>query len=712
MPTVPVVDQTASTAPQYAAPGVAPVRNAAPQQQEAMGQATQQAGELAMKTGSTIGDRLVEQVDDATVKSAESSALSQTNSILYDPQNGYLNQRGKNAIDQYEPTKQAVVKAFQDQLEGLNNPIQKHMFQQVMNQHLLTTGQRISTHNYDQTSQYSGEAAVSRANTFATSASNASASYGQTDEDGNPTGEFSKNLATAEQETLHAVGIMKGAPADSDVAKEALLNLHTQIGTGAISQMMDSRAPYSKVQAVYDDMREKGMLTLRAQDTLGKMVKAYTEQESTRATVNQSLSDAYRASQGQPTTSTGTPDYQFPMKGATVTSNPYNAEEGAVAVNAPAGSNIQAPADGKVKQVGKDADDNFTMQIQHPDGSVTSFSGLNASNVKVGDSVQRGEVLAISGEPTVSWSLADKNGNAVDPTKAGLAPVDLTKVTDEKVLGDALVSMRKQVTAPYLQQQATSEMESIVRHNQQMQNVQATQTFKQASDAFYNGGMNWQSIPTSVFNQLTGEQRQHFKDEQTNHVLQQYNQGQAFKTMSETDLVSDFIANPDQITTDNVEAARSQLSRSTYLSLMEKAQTLGQNPKGVYEAQAVNERIKYYAGQAGVNVNPKLPADKQTLTDLTFKVQSDIDEIKAQNKGKATADQVNKAIQNELIRRTVNTGPSALFNWTGFGSPNNSAQKYLFQIPGKGQSTPTVGDTRKFPNGTTGKWDGKGWVAQ
>jgi murein DD-endopeptidase MepM/ murein hydrolase activator NlpD len=659
MPTVPIVDQTAMGAQPYAAPGVTPFRNAAPEQMQQAGATLQQAGQTDFHAGQTITGVLNDQIDEARTKQAETSALSAVNQTLYDPQSGYLHQRGQAAIDGYEPAKQAVNKAVQDGLDSLSNPLQKHMFQQSMNQHLLTFGNSISDHYFDQASQYAGEAAVSRANSYATAASNAYSSYGQIDADGNPTGAFATNLATAEHETLQATQVLKGAPPDSDVAKEALLNLHTQVGTAAISQMMDDRAPYAKVQQIFSDLKDKGMLTLRAEDQLGKMVKAYSDQESTRTAVTQNLSDALRASQGQPTSSTGTPDYQFAVKGATITSSPYDPEQGAVTVSVAKGTNIQAPADGKVIQVGKNDDGDFAMQIQHADGSVTSFTGLQASNVKVGDQVQRGENVATSGTvgqtPAVQWSLADKNGNAVDPTKAGLAPVDITKITDEKVLGDALSRVRSQISDPYLQQQATSEMESVVRHNQQMQNVAQTQTYKQASDAFYSGGMNWRNIPPSVYNQLTPEQQQSFKDKQTEEVLKNYNQSQAFKEMDEVDLVSYFTQNPDMLTAANVDAARPKLANSTYLQLQAKAQSLQNNPQGVVEANAVNDRIKYFAQHAGVNVEPKTAQNKQTLADLTFRVQQDVDQLKTQNHGKATGDQVDKAIQQELIRHTTTT---------------------------------------------------------
>jgi hypothetical protein len=304
----------------------------------------------------------------------------------------------------------------------------------------------------------------------------------------------------------------------------------------------------------------------------------------------------------------------------------------------------------------------------------------------------------------VFWSLADKNGNAVDPTAVGLPPVDTSKITDENVLHGALDKLRQQITDPYQQQQATSEMERIVRVNQQNASAAQTQVFKQASDAFYGGGENWKKIPPSIYGQLTPEQQQHFKDVQTEKVLQGYEQQQRFKTMSETDIVSGFFRDWTTLTPANVETARSQLSNSMYLALMEKATTLQNNPKGVQEAQAVNERINYFAEQAGMNVqgtkkNPDgsvtkgIPSadDKQNMTTLQFKVLQDIDQLKAQNHGKATPEQVDSAIRNELVQRTLTT-PKRPWDIQGSGGswdlhsilgldPNTTQQKFAFETP-------------------------------
>jgi murein DD-endopeptidase MepM/ murein hydrolase activator NlpD len=640
---------------------VDPMRNAAPGQEQQAGADVQKLGEVT----NDIGERIQNQLDNAMAKQAETGFLKNVMNITSGDGTaanpGYLNLRGQAAIDGYQDAATAIAKAKQDGAAGLSDAFQKSMYNRVASQHLLSFGREMADHRFQQTAQYSGEAAINRANTYATSAANSSASYGQTDADGNPTGDFQKNLQVAEQETLNGVQIMKGAPAGSDVANAALLNLHTQVGTGTLVQMMDARTPYSKVQSVYDDMKAKGFLDDRATDLLGKMVKAYSEQESTRTAVSQNLSDAVRASQGQPTTSTGTPDYQFPIKGATVTAQGYDPDAGGVTVNIPQGSSIQAPADGKVTQVGRDADDNFTMKIEHPDGSVTSFSGLSSANVKMGDQVERGESLATSGTadgktPSVLWSLTNAAGQNVDPTKAGLGPVDLTKITDEKVLGAALDSMRKQVTDPFLQQQATTEMESIVRHNQQMATAGQTQLFKQASDAFYSGGMSWRSIPPSVFAQLPPERQQQFKDLQTEQVMKAYDQGQRFKEMGEGGIVAGFLKNPATLTTANVDAAQSQLSHSTYQSLLEKAMVLQNRPDKVRAVELDNDQLNTTLLK---NKLPDLVDPKSTDTtnfQQSIELKSNIrDQIDAeqQRQGKEISREDKQKIMDQTIMNSV-----------------------------------------------------------
>ncbi len=520
---------------------VDPMRNAAPGQEQQSGADTQRLGDET----NDIGERIKNQLDNAMAKQAETAFLNKVLTITSGDGTaanpGYLNRIGQDAINGLTAAQTAIAKAKADGEAGLADDFQKSMYNRVASQHLLSFGRQMADHNFQQGQQYYTEASANRANSYATLASNSSQTYGQVDANGNQTGDFLKYAQVAEQNTLDAVQRSKGAPPGSGQANEALLNLHTQIGIGTLVQMMDapqdSRPSPAKIQSVYEDMKSKGWLTLQAQDQLGKMVKSFSDQETAPAAARQALSDAMRASQGQPTSSTGTPDYSAtPIKGATVTAGPYDpgvsgSKPGGVTISVPQGSSIQAPADGKVTQAGRDAaTGNFGMKIEHADGSVTSFTGLTASNVKVGDQVQGGENVATSGTadgktPSVLWSLTDAKGTNVDPTRAGLAPVDLSKITDEKVLDSALDSMRKQITDPKLQFQTGQEMIRTVRENQQMASAAKSQTLQQATDAFYGyanqhgGNFSMSSISPSLQGQIPPEALNRFRDIATNGPL-------------------------------------------------------------------------------------------------------------------------------------------------------------------------------------------------
>ena len=106
MATVPIID-----APQqelgaggfqpFAAPGVEPMKNFAPEQMVKQGQAWQAVGQTAMK----IGDQIQDQIDDANTKAADSFFTARAQKILLDPEGGYLNTIGVAAKDKFQAVK-------------------------------------------------------------------------------------------------------------------------------------------------------------------------------------------------------------------------------------------------------------------------------------------------------------------------------------------------------------------------------------------------------------------------------------------------------------------------------------------------------------------------------------------------------------------------------------------------------------------------------
>jgi hypothetical protein len=154
-------------------------------------------------------------------------------------------------------------------------------------------------------------------------------------------------------------------------------------------------------------------------------------------------------------------------------------------------------------------------------------------------------------------------------------------------------------------------------------------------------------------------------------------------TKNNFDVLANFATNPDTLTVDAVKQAhaRGQLTDDMTVTLLGRATTLENKPEKIQEAGAVDERIKYFAGQSGVNVSPKATADKETWVTLQYKIQNDIDKIKTENNGKATAQQVDDAIKAELVKHTL-TMPRSPWNPLAIlGSPNSTTDKFTFQMP-------------------------------
>jgi len=202
VPTVP--DQfvpSATTSPlgvnPMSATTVDPMRNAAPGQMQQSGADTQKLGEVT----NDIGERIQNQLDNAMAKQAETGFIQKVMNITSGDGTaanpGYLNLKGQDAINGLAGAQAAIVQAKQDGADGLADDFQKSMYNRVTAQHLMNFGREMADHHFQQTAQFSGESAINRANTYATSASNSSSSYGQTDADGNATGDFQKNLSVA-----------------------------------------------------------------------------------------------------------------------------------------------------------------------------------------------------------------------------------------------------------------------------------------------------------------------------------------------------------------------------------------------------------------------------------------------------------------------------------------------------------------------------------
>jgi murein DD-endopeptidase MepM/ murein hydrolase activator NlpD len=117
--------------------------------------------------------------------------------------------------------------------------------------------------------------------------------------------------------------------------------------------------------------------------------------------------------------------YAWPVVGPVIRgyqppSNPYSSGHRGIDIAVPFGTAIQAPNDGVVSFAGW-VGGALYLSIDHPDGVRTTYSWLSAVSVHKGQSVRRGDVIALTGHghpeiPTPHLHFGARVGaNYIDP---------------------------------------------------------------------------------------------------------------------------------------------------------------------------------------------------------------------------------------------------------------------------------------------------------
>lgn len=260
MPIVPVIDPSTGSTPAVQAPTVAPMQDHSADQTQRMGATIQQAGESSLRTTQNIQLHIQGLLDDANVKAAETKFIQASTDIMHG-QNGYMNTRGADAINGFDGAQQDIIKAKKDILDSLSNDIQKHEFQQVATQHLVTFGGQMSQHQNQQRVQYSSEQAASRADSMRSMAMNSD--IGSADQN--------KYIETGVQEIQNALRF-QGVPADSDQAMKAERSFRSQITQDNVSRLMED-GKYTEAGTLLTDQMKAGNIEGDTADRLRRAIR-------------------------------------------------------------------------------------------------------------------------------------------------------------------------------------------------------------------------------------------------------------------------------------------------------------------------------------------------------------------------------------------------------------------------------------------------------
>lgn len=659
MPTVPSVGQTAINPTPVQAPNVLPMQNRNPEQLENLGQTLQQTGGMEFRTGQTIGDRVQEQMDDANTKAAETAFLQTSQGILHDPDKGYFRQMGKNAVDQYQPTQEALVKAGNDAQAGLTNSIQKQMFKQVLQSHLLSFGKQMADYNHGQSVAYSAGESKARSDSYRLLALTATDSRYQVAEDGSSAGDFAKYTSQMEAEALN-VAALSGFDPKSEQAKAMVREQYTQLNTAVISRLLDNHDAYGAKQW-YDEQVKAGNIDLRGIDSLGHAVKSEFDRQTTEDFVDQKVIPSVLSGGKAPVT------LALPVPGGSinVTSGlgmprAQGRSHDGIDIAVPVGTNVLAPADGKVLKVWND--DKFggglSMEVQLPNGYTAGFAHLSAANARPGDDIKQGATLGLSGKtgnatgPVLHYMLRDADGKYVDPRNVSQAQPNKDGISDPDALEKGLQMIQDSDLAPQLKKQAESYLQTQHGRYKAIEDQKYQEVTQAARDAFFSSGGNYNAIPASVRLQLKPEDTYRFQ--------------KGLPKEDNVDVQAQFILNPQNQTVDWVQKHRMDFTDSTYLSYLSHATTIGNSSNKELGASLDNTQMDDILIKNGFQnlVTPKGDDDKAAAVALKTRIMDQFTSEQNNKKRELTRDEKSQIIR-QTVSDQVSVHRSILFDKTG-----------------------------------------------
>ncbi len=568
MPTVPTsftpqVDVNAQGMPALDAPSVSPLRNAAPEQMQEMGRAQLQAGTTVMR----IGQRIQDEIDEAETKAADVAALQKAQEILRG-ENGYLRTTGKDAETQYQSAQETLAKAFQETETQLTNDVQKRMFQQVATRNLLTLQGQMADHKFREVKVYSINESKSRMDLYVGEAIQNYESRGQKDENGAAIGAYNTAINTALSEADN-LARLNGLDLEGSQAKALRNSIYSTVTTGIVSRLLDDDNP-AGARTFYDEQVEAGRLDEQTALRLNSVIDGTEDKiEVVTAIERYTQGDIGQTEDGRTTAS-----LIMPVDTVDVTSGVGAARDGGkrahngIDLAVPIGTKVKAPYGGEVIQVWEDKayGGGLSMRVKLDNGDVVGFAHLSGYDVKQGDRVRQGQVVARSGDtgsggPHLHYTLK-RDGKAIDPRTAGDVEAGGGGGTPMQTTTDSLETTlasidRDYADKPLIRDQIKSGVRQQWGQMRAVENEREQELVETAKDAWYKAGGDWRAIPNTTWAQLPEE------------VKFQLQKG--LPRESSEDTVLELIKNPQLVTPGNIEKYRDKLSEGDYRQFYQRA---------------------------------------------------------------------------------------------------------------------------------------------
>lgn len=340
----------------------------------------------------------------------------------------------------------------------------------------------------------------------------------------------------------------------------------------------------------------------------------------------------------------------------------------------PSGTAITAPTDGKVVKVWND--DQFggglSMRVQLADGNTLGVAHLSAANLQEGESVNKGQVIALSGKTgnatgnVLHVALQDPDGQYIDYFGASKAQPDPAGNADPGVLQRAIdMAKGDDSLDPYQQKQVVRYMESEHSKERAIQEQQYQEVKQQAVDALVQNGGNYAALPAAIRTQLRPSDAMALNGDARNMTEQEQKQ-------AEVPVLANWLENPQQQTPAAVNEAyvKGQLTQGSYLTSLKEAQRLQSDPQKVKQASLDHDQLTdiLAVNQMPNLAQPKSNDDRLQRVELETAIKSEIAsqqgkanrELTFQEKGKVARDMVIDKVYTSGMNNTGGLKPVSI----------------------------------------------------
>lgn len=201
--------------------------------------------------------------------------------------------------------------------------------------------------------------------------------------------------------------------------------------TAAANDKEDASAPKSKAdkaKAAAELDKAKADKAAKHGPKVAQDKRAVDDKAQTTGRLTPEPSQAQPKTSDQADADGANPEFRWPARGRIILGYKDSGNDG-INIAVPEGTSVRAAESGTVAYAGSALKGygNLVL-IKHPNGFVTAYANNGELDVKKGDTVKRGQVIAKSGQsgnvasPQLHFELRNKTGSPVDPTSylAGL----------------------------------------------------------------------------------------------------------------------------------------------------------------------------------------------------------------------------------------------------------------------------------------------------